>query len=266
MELQFAKTAPGVMTASWTHPKKGRHYSIAIIESCDTQHLFIDGELIARELPTFEDAVTLARQKLESGRSSQLVRIASGLVLASVIGASIIVASKFMPAITASEIAAVTPAVTTPAEAGAKPLDAANDGAGKVASSAPLPASTVATKTVVIEPPPTPAPAPPPVAASGSDPAPASTGEPRRFSARYNLLALQAHADEQREAARKETEAKPEPAHALASDPAPEPLRQAGAEPDTRLRQAQTETRHLTPAEADALIARAIMAHEQRYP
>lgn len=48
--------------------------------------------------------------------------------------------------------------------------------------------------------------------------------------------------------------------------PAPEPLRQAGAEPDTRLRQAQTETRHLTPAEADALIARAIMAHEQRYP
>ena len=36
MDLNFAKTAPGVMTANWMHPKTGRQYSVAIIESCDT--------------------------------------------------------------------------------------------------------------------------------------------------------------------------------------------------------------------------------------
>ena len=170
MDLNFAQTAPGVMTASWMHPKSGRQYSVAIIESCDTQHLFIDGELVARELATFDDACTLAKQKLSAKQSTKLVRVAGALVLASVISASVIAASEFslqpptaeccddqlslpkLPAPEPVEKVAVTP-LAQPAKADAQPggTDAIND-------------------------------------------------EPRRFSARNNLLALQAL-----------TEGKPEP-------------------------------------------------------
>jgi hypothetical protein len=108
MNLQFAKTAPGVMVASWTHPKSGRVYSIAVIESCDAWNTFIDGEWIARDLPSFEGAVAAAETKLSPKFYPNLVRVAGLCLLAVILGASAVVASKLMPANSAAEVAAVT--------------------------------------------------------------------------------------------------------------------------------------------------------------
>jgi hypothetical protein len=49
----------------------------------------------------------------------------------------------------------------------------------------------------------------------------------------------------------------------------PEPLRHADAVQPVRLRAGEAEapqSRHLTPAEAEAIIARAVLEHEKRYP
>jgi hypothetical protein len=219
MNLNFAKTAPGVMTASWMHPKSGRQYSVAIIESCDTQHLFIDGELVARELATFDDAVVLAKQKLSTKQSTKLVRMAGALVVASVIGASVIAASKFMPQVTAADLAAAVPGSTVAAatvEDDAKASIEATSGATITANLVSddrgetietdvqkRPAPELVEKVAVT-------PLTQPVEA---DAQPESTDavndEPRRFSARNNLLALQALTEGQPEPEAKAKVAKP---------------------------------------------------------
>ena len=66
MDLNFAKTAPGVMTANWMHPKTGRQYCVAIIVRCETQHHFFDGELVARVMATFDYAFALAKLTLSA--------------------------------------------------------------------------------------------------------------------------------------------------------------------------------------------------------
>jgi hypothetical protein len=232
MELNFAKTAPGVMSASWTHPKKGRQVSIAIIESCDTQHLFIDGELIARDLPTFDDAVTLAKQRVNATQAPGLVRIAGAFVAASLIGASVFVAAKFMPAISTAEIVAAAspgtltenhntkpvqtephaieaPAIPVETESLTKPAGAPQAPAAPPAQKAPEP---VKQATVEVT-----APAARPDSESDNP-----TEVRRRFSARKNLLALEAHLAEQRAAARHE-KAAPEPAEAVSIEVSPTP-------------------------------------------
>jgi hypothetical protein len=107
MSLEFTKTAPGVMVASWPHQKSGRVHSIAIIEGSDAWNTFIDGEWIARDQPTFEDAVAVAEMKLTRKRSSNMIRVAGVLLLAVILGASAVVASKFMPANSGEEISAL---------------------------------------------------------------------------------------------------------------------------------------------------------------
>ena len=108
MRLEFKKTAPGVMVASWTYSKSGRSYSIAAIESCDTWHTFIDGEWIARDLPSFEEAAIAAEMKLTPKGSPKMIRVAGVLLAAAILGASAVVASKFVPAISSAEVATVT--------------------------------------------------------------------------------------------------------------------------------------------------------------
>jgi hypothetical protein len=108
MSLQFAKTAPGVMVASWTHPKSGRIHSIAVIESCAAWNTFIDSEWIARDQPTFKDAVTTAEMKLTRKASSKMIRVAGVLLVSVILGAGAVVASKFMPDISSEEIMAVS--------------------------------------------------------------------------------------------------------------------------------------------------------------
>ena len=114
------------MVASWTHPKSGRVYSIAVIESCDAWNTFIDGEWIARDQPTFEDAVAVAEMKLTRKTWSSMIRIAGVLLLVVILGASAVVASKFMPAIPSEEISALTEGEASGEPSGASaPEDAA---------------------------------------------------------------------------------------------------------------------------------------------
>jgi hypothetical protein len=107
MSLQFAKTAPGVMVASWTNPR-GRIHSIAVIESCDAWNTFIDGEWIARDQPTFKDAVAAAEIKLTPKASSKMIYVAGVLLVSVILGASAVVASKFMPDLSSEAIMAVS--------------------------------------------------------------------------------------------------------------------------------------------------------------
>jgi hypothetical protein len=53
---------------------------------------------------------------------------------------------------------------------------------------------------------------------------------------------------------------------ALDAEPEPAPVQRATVEVAPALRHDAPAERRLSPAEADAVIARAIMAHEQRYP
>lgn len=52
----------------------------------------------------------------------------------------------------------------------------------------------------------------------------------------------------------------------LDAEPKSAPVHRAAVEGEPALRHAAPAERRLSPAEADAVIARAIMAHEQRYP
>ncbi len=264
MELNFAKTAPGVMTASWTHPKKGRQYSIAIIESCDTQHLFIDGELIARELPNFDDAVTLAKQKLNATQSPQLVRIAGALVIASVIGASVVVASKFLPAISPAEIAAAASPIST---SNAKTTQLAINLAAPTAIAAKAPASAPAVPEIAASPQKVSAgiietEAPTSSASIADENIEAEAAGRRRFSARNNLMALEAHLAKERAAVTEETAeaaapAKPEPPQS-AAPAAPVALAKLAAsqpgEPATA-----TPLRQRTEAAPEAIVAKPLI-------
>jgi hypothetical protein len=264
MDLNFAKTAPGVMTANWMHPKTGRQYSVAIIESCDTQHLFIDGELVARELATFDDAVALAKQKLASKQPSKLVRVAAALVIASAIGASVIAASKFMPRMTAEDLAAAMPGNAVAAETvrdrqaatsdrpsgkSAQARLASNDqreGGNMDASRLPVPKPAVKVAVVPVA-------APPP-----SDALPANAGaesnEPRRFSARKNLLALQALTTNQPE---------PEAKDAATAATEDAPPRQAVAPADTGTVAARAPSPMPSPARIEVMPAKAPTAENQ---
>ena len=144
MSLEFTKTAPGVMVASWPHQKSGRVHSIAIIESIDAWNTFIDGEWIARDQPTFEDAVAVAEMKLKRKRSSNMIRVAGVLLLAVILGASAVVASKFMPEISGEEISALTEGEASSARASNYPArvnEVASDTANRdlAVSKQPLP-------------------------------------------------------------------------------------------------------------------------------
>ena len=70
MALNFTETAPGVHTTTLTNPKTEQRHNIAIIESCDAWQLFVDGELAARDLPSFKAAITEAEAKITTRRTT----------------------------------------------------------------------------------------------------------------------------------------------------------------------------------------------------
>lgn len=96
MAHQFTETAPGVHTATLVDPKSNKSHNIALIDSAGAWQLFIDGEISVRNLPNFKAAVTAAEAKILTPGASPMIRIACALVLASVVGASLIGVSKFI--------------------------------------------------------------------------------------------------------------------------------------------------------------------------
>ena len=119
MTLRFTETAPGVHTTSLLNPKTKKTHNIAIIESCNAWHLFIDGEASDRDLPSLKAAASAAQAKILSQRSPVMVRAACILVVASIAGASMIGATKLLGPGTETAVAAGHPLEThaTPASA-----------------------------------------------------------------------------------------------------------------------------------------------------
>lgn len=109
MALEFTETAPGVHTATLSDPKTGQGRNIAIIESCDAWQLFIDGELAARDLPSFNAAVQQGKQAVGK-KSGRLMGTTSLVMLGSVAGA-LVIGSTILAA----------PFWTAPAEGNATP-------------------------------------------------------------------------------------------------------------------------------------------------
>lgn len=117
MALHFSETAPGVHTTTLTNPKTDKRHNIAIIESCNAWQLFIDGELAARDLPSFKAAIAEAESKVTVRRTSTMVRAACILVLFSVAGASAIGMTKVLVPMLGDEAAiAAVASDTTPPE------------------------------------------------------------------------------------------------------------------------------------------------------
>ncbi len=96
MTLQFSQTSPGVHMATWEHPKSGIFRTAVIIESLETFTLYIDGEVVARDLPAYEQATTRAEIALNGSGARRLVAVAAGLVLFAVIGGSGVALSKLL--------------------------------------------------------------------------------------------------------------------------------------------------------------------------
>jgi len=117
MALHFSETAPGVHTTTLTNPKTDKRHNIAIIESCNAWQLFVDGELAARDLPSFKAAVAEAETKITARRTPTMVRAACLLVVLSVAGASAIGMTKVLAPLFSDEglIAAVASDTKTPA-------------------------------------------------------------------------------------------------------------------------------------------------------
>ena len=116
MALHFSETAPGVHTTTLTNPKTAKRHNVAIIESCNAWQLFVDGELVARDLPSFKAAIAEAESKVTARRTSMMVRAACTLVLVSVAGASAIGMTKVLAPLLSDDatVAAVASDTTTP--------------------------------------------------------------------------------------------------------------------------------------------------------
>ena len=116
MTLQFTETAPGVHTTTLVNPKSDVRHNIAVIESCGAYQVFVDGELAVRDLASFQAAVDAATAYMSAPKTSYMVRAAGMLVILSIVGATTVAVSKFIPAAdsaSASAIEAASPVVTT---------------------------------------------------------------------------------------------------------------------------------------------------------
>ena len=96
MALQFEETTPGVNMAVWENPKSGADRTVVIIESLNTFTLYVDGDVAARDLESFEEAAARAEVMLTAGGSRRMVQIASALVVLSVVGGAAIGATHLL--------------------------------------------------------------------------------------------------------------------------------------------------------------------------
>ncbi len=124
MTLQFSETSPGVHMASWEHPKTGVFRTVVIIESLGSFTLYIDSEVVSRDLASLELARSRAEQMLVATGSRKVVVLAGALVGLAIIGGAGVGLSKLVPAVFNSTI--VEPATAAPAASTRAPVAAFN--------------------------------------------------------------------------------------------------------------------------------------------
>lgn len=90
MTLQFEETTPGVHMAMWETPNSGNARTVVIIESLGQFTLYIDGDVAARDLDSFEAAATRAQSMLTSGGSRRMVQMAGALAVFIAVGGAAI--------------------------------------------------------------------------------------------------------------------------------------------------------------------------------
>ena len=90
MTLQFEETTPGVHMAMWESPNSGNARTVVIIESLGQFTLYIDGDVAARDLDSFDTAASRAQTMLTSGGSRRMVQMASALVVFAAVGGAAI--------------------------------------------------------------------------------------------------------------------------------------------------------------------------------
>ncbi|MGI9426615.1 MAG: hypothetical protein ACR2PA_25785 [Hyphomicrobiaceae bacterium] len=90
MTLNFEETTPGVHMAMWEGTKSKAARTVVIIESLGQFTLYIDGDVTARDLDTFESAVARAHANLSSNHARRMVKIAGGLVIVAALGGTAI--------------------------------------------------------------------------------------------------------------------------------------------------------------------------------
>ena len=119
MTLRFTETSPGVHMASWENPNSGAFRTVVIIESLEKFTLYIDSDVAARDIASFEQAVKRAEAKLRISRSNRMVQVAGALVVFSMIGGAAVGMGYSLSgtsgiAVAAIQQAASSSAISTP--------------------------------------------------------------------------------------------------------------------------------------------------------
>ena len=122
MTLHFEETTPGVHMAMWENPNSGNARTVVVIESLGQFTLYIDGDVAARDLESFEAAVARAQSTLTSGGSRRMVQMASALVVFAAVGGAAIGVTHLMSGASgiASAVTAETQAIVKDVTGSAK--------------------------------------------------------------------------------------------------------------------------------------------------
>ena len=85
--------------AMWESPNSGNARTVVIIESLGQFTLYIDGDVAARDLDSFDTAASRAQTILTSGGSRRMVQMASALVVFAAVGGAAIACGTSLPKI-----------------------------------------------------------------------------------------------------------------------------------------------------------------------
>ncbi len=122
MTLHFEETTPGVHMAMWENPNSGNARTVIIIESLGQFTLYIDGDVAARDMDSFETAASRAQSMLTSGGSRRMVQMASAMVVFAAVGGAAIGLTHLMSGTSgiASAVTADTQSIVKDVTAGEK--------------------------------------------------------------------------------------------------------------------------------------------------
>ena len=107
MTLKFTETSPGVHTAEQNDPARSAVRKVVIIENLNKFTIYVDGEMVLRDLPTFEAAAAHANASLTKNGSRRMVQIAAALVLLSVVGGTAVGASNLLARVSPQALASI---------------------------------------------------------------------------------------------------------------------------------------------------------------